>query len=187
MNVTKIYLTMASVILFTVSFFYYLYEYHLYGQRITSGKNNYYQARTTTTTEMAKKITIDEIIKNADLMDKKQCQTYKNDIKNYCLNQYNRHIKNYYDLSIDAEDMDTYQISKQICCTLKQAYIQCNFAYLNIICEPEQMASIFEPIKTQIDICSKYFDVGDKCYLIANYIREDSTESDDEDDDDDTD
>lgn len=35
-----------------------------------------------------------------------------------------------------------------------------------------------------MDICSKYFDVGDKCYMIANFSRDDdSTESSDEDDD----
>lgn len=186
MKVTKRYLTAASVILFILSFFFYLYEYNMYGKKITNGKNDYYQPHTTTaTTEMANKISLDKIFKNVDLMDKKQCSKYKNDIKNHCLKQYYRYIKNYYDLSIDAEDMETYLISKQICCSLKQVYVQCTFAYLNIICEPDEISSIFEPIQTQMDVCSKYFDSGDKCYMIANYIREDSTESPDEDDDDD--
>lgn len=182
MRVKKIHLTMATVILFTLSFFYYLFEYNLYGKKITSGNNNYYEPRTTTAT-MAKKISINEIIKNSDVIGKKQCEKYKNDIKDHCLKQFYRYTKSYYDLSIDAEDMETYQISKQICCSLKQIYIQCTFAYLNMICEPEQIEPIFEPLKTQMDICSKYFDVGDKCYLIANYLKEDSTESDESDDD----
>lgn len=185
MKITKRYLTVASVILFIISFFFYLFEYNLYGKKISSGKNDYFQARTTTS--KPKKLTLNEIIKNVNIMEKNQCQKYKKEINEYCLDKYNRNIKNYYDLTIDAEDLETFKISKQICCTLKQVYIQCNFAYLNIICSPDEMATVFEPIQTQMDICTRYFESGDQCYLIANFSKDDddddSTESDEDDDD----
>lgn len=177
MKIAKRYLTLATVILFTISFFYYLYEYNLYGKKITNGNNNYYEPK-----KMTKKQSLNEIIQKADITEKKQCNKYKTDIKEYCLNLYYRYTKSYYDLTIDPEDMETYLISKQLCCSLKQIYIPCMFAYLNIICEPDEIETVFETIQTQIDICSKYFDIGDKCYLIANYIKEDSTEKDDDED-----
>ena len=179
MKIANRYLAMASVILFILSFFYYLYEYNMYGKRITTGKNDYYQPRTTTA--MPKKISLDEILQSVDLIKKNQCEKYKNEIKDYCLKQFYKNTYNYYDQSIDAEDMETYKISKQICCALKQVYIQCTFVYLNIICGPEEIAPIFEPLKTQMDICSRYFDSGDQCYLIANFSKDDdSTESDED-------
>ncbi|KAH9412653.1 hypothetical protein DERP_006617 [Dermatophagoides pteronyssinus] len=106
---------------------------------------------------MTKKQSLNEIIQKADIIEKKQCNKYKTDIKEYCLNQYYRYTKNYYDLTIDAEDMETYQISKQICCSLKQVYIQCMFAYLNIICEPDEIETVFEPIQNTNGYMFKIF------------------------------